>query len=370
MKYSRVWGSRRRRRLGARDSSRPPFQPGEETGERKAAHGERSDRQRDLTFRQHLVHGDLVPADAEDPADVAAARAAAAAAAAAGARPGPGATLLPARVEELLHVSGGGGCRRRGRCRCQVPSPSWLLPRPLTGGPGPLTWRGRAEPRCSPGTHTCKTTRDNGVAALPPRGPSASPDPQRPCSVPRRGWRVPPCTPQGRRAQPHRVTAGAGCRQGPGPASLPGGVTGGHRARQGQGPTPPPPPAGPIRPGNGPSQEVPAAVRSTAPAPPPAAGPGPAAPGSPRPGLSRPAPRRSGMSRPAVSRPAALGAPPAPRCGERRRGGSAGWRRGARHAGGGSSPSPAEAVPWGGGDYKSRHAARRRPAGGAVPAGP
>lgn len=83
---------------------------------------QRSERHRDLTFRQHLVHRDLVPADAEDPADVAAARAAAAAAAAAGARAGPGAALLPARVEELLHVSGGGGRRDAG----VGADPSWL----------------------------------------------------------------------------------------------------------------------------------------------------------------------------------------------------------------------------------------------------
>lgn len=111
---------------------------------------------------------------------------------------------------------------------------------------------------------------------------------------------MPPCAPRGRRAQPHRVTAGAGCRQGPGPASLPGGVTGGHRARHGQGqgqtPPPPPPPAGPIRPGNGPSQEVPAAVRSTAPAPPPAAGPGLDSP-------PRRVPSRLGLSRPVPLRP-------------------------------------------------------------------
>lgn len=160
---------------------------------------------------------------------------------------------------------------------------------------------------------------------------------------------MPPCAPRDRPAQPHRLTAGAGCRQRPGPASLPGGVTGDHRARQGhgQGPTPPPPPppAGPIRPGNGPSQEVPAAVGSTAPAPPPAAGPGAAAPGCPVP--SRPVPPCPGMSRPTASRPAALGAPRAPRCGGRGSGGSAGWRRRARHAGDGSSLCQAEGVPWG-----------------------
>lgn len=167
MKYSGIWGSRRR--LGARYNSRPPFQLGEGTGKEKAAYIERSERHRDLTFRQHLVHSDLVPADAEDSADVAAARAAAAAAAAAGARPGPGAALLPARVEKLLHVSGGGSCRRWARCRCQVPSPCWLLPRPLRVAQGRSP--GGAEPRCPPGTHTCKTTGDNRIVTLPLRAP-------------------------------------------------------------------------------------------------------------------------------------------------------------------------------------------------------
>ncbi|XP_072773854.1 uncharacterized protein [Taeniopygia guttata] len=78
-----------------------------------------------------------------------------------------------------------------------------------------------------------------------------------------------------------------------------------------------------------------------------------------RPGLSRAVPPCPGMSRPTASRPAALGAPRAPRCGGRGSGGSAGWRRRARHAGGGSSPCQAEGGPGGSGDYKSRHAARR-----------
>lgn len=176
-----------------------------------------------------------------------------------------------------------------------------------------------------------------------------STDPQGPCSVPRKGQPMPPCAPRDRRAQPHRVTAGAGCRQGPGPASLPGGVTGGHRARQGQGPTPPPPPAGPIRPGNGPSQEVPAAVGSTAPAPPPAAGPGPAAPCCRVPGCPfplHPVPPRRGMLCPRMSVPQPSAPPPHGAAGRgagaRQDGGSAGWRRRARHAGSGSSPSRAE----------------------------
>lgn len=60
---------------------------------------------RALTFRQHLVHRHLAAADAEHSADVTAAGPSAASTAAAGARPGPRAALLPARVEELLHLS-------------------------------------------------------------------------------------------------------------------------------------------------------------------------------------------------------------------------------------------------------------------------
>lgn len=60
---------------------------------------------RALTFRQHLVHRHLAAADAEHSADVTTAGPSAAAAAAAGARTGPRAALLPARVEELLHLS-------------------------------------------------------------------------------------------------------------------------------------------------------------------------------------------------------------------------------------------------------------------------
>lgn len=66
------------------------------------------------TFGQHLVHRHLVAADAEHPADVAAAWASAAAAAAAGARPGARAALLPTRVEKLLHLSGGSSRLGRG----------------------------------------------------------------------------------------------------------------------------------------------------------------------------------------------------------------------------------------------------------------
>ncbi|XP_074415237.1 uncharacterized protein LOC141731897 [Zonotrichia albicollis] len=90
-----------------------------------------------------------------------------------------------------------------------------------------------------------------------------------------------------------------------------------------------------------------------------------------RPGLSRPVPSRSALSRDVASRDVPSRSPrSAPRCGTRGSGGSARWRRRARHAGDGSSPWPAEGGPCGGGDYKSRHTARLRPTGGAVPRGP
>lgn len=49
------------------------------------------------------------------------------------------------------------------------PEPLLALAAAAERGPGPLAWR--AEPRCPPGTHTCKTTGDNRIVALPPRAP-------------------------------------------------------------------------------------------------------------------------------------------------------------------------------------------------------
>lgn len=97
----------------------------------------------------------------------------------------------------------------------------------------------------------------------------------------------------------------------------------------------------------------------------------PRRPGVSRPGLSLPAAPRPASSRDVVSQnvPSRSPRPPAPRCGRR--------GAGARRDGGAARGTlgvvvplrQRKGVPWGGGDYKSRHAVRLWPAGGAVPRG-
>lgn len=56
------------------------------------------------TFRQHLVHSDLLSPNAKDPSDVATAQAGGAAPTSAGARAQARAALLSPGVEKLLHL--------------------------------------------------------------------------------------------------------------------------------------------------------------------------------------------------------------------------------------------------------------------------
>lgn len=238
------------------------------------------------------------------------------------------------------------------------------------GGPGPLPWRGRAEARCSPETHTCKTTGDNGVAALTPRAPPRAPTRREPARylaedggclhAPRRAGVHSPTESRrgpaaGRARGPHRCLAASPAatepvrdrdqpRRRPPPApsdqemgrhrksQLPSGAPP-PRLRQLQGPASPP--RGVLVPG------CPVPLRGV---------PGCRVPECPVPQLSERPPRHGAA-----------------------RGGA-----GAQRDGGGARGTLGVVVPhrqrrgcpWGGGDYKSRHAARLWPAGGAVPGGP
>lgn len=156
----------------ARQRPKPPF-PGSRGKTSTAA--ALCQRQRALTFRQHLVHRHLVAADAEDPADVPAAGATAAAAAAAGARPRARAALLATRVEKLLHVSGASSCLLRG-ARISLRSRAPSLPLGCGGPRGrPPGGAERSRRDVLRGIHTCKTTAGTagGERRLPPQASAA-----------------------------------------------------------------------------------------------------------------------------------------------------------------------------------------------------
>lgn len=180
------------------------------------------------TFGQHLVHRHLVAADAEHPADVPAAGASAAAAAAAGARPGARGTLLPTRVEKLLHLSGGSSRLGRGvMLSSGARAPSFFYFFFLAPGARPRGSAGRwpcgAERRPPEESHLQNQGvggRDTGVnpAARPgtalPAAPGC-PGPPRGTSLRAGGAPMHPAAPAGRPAASPSGSPRGGSRRGP-----------------------------------------------------------------------------------------------------------------------------------------------------------